>query len=167
MTSLPEYVAGVVPPSAAWMGMELLHYSPDERSSRVSFKPRSEMCNFGGVMQGGFLAAMMDDAMGALAFHVVGGRFAPATIDLGTHFFLAVPLERIEVAAHVIRAGKAVAFAEARLYRSDGELAAQATASMKMRPFQGLQFPADEATDAAAARAQASLAARDAAVRDA
>ena len=120
--------------------MALLDYRPDAMTARYSFEPRAEMRNFGGVMQGGFLAAMMDDAMGALVFHALGGTSAPATIDLATHFFLAVPLERMEVEAAVIRAGKAVAFAQARLYRSDGELAAQATSSVKLRPFTGLQF---------------------------
>ena len=140
MSPLPEYVAGVVPPSAAWMGMEVVSYRPDDMSARLSFAPPAAMRNFGGVVQGGFLAAMMDDAMGSLLFHALGGRYAPATIDLATHFFLAVPLERIEVEARVVRAGKAVAFAEARLYRSDGELSAQATSSVKLRPFTGLQF---------------------------
>ena len=120
--------------------MEVLDYRPDAMRARVSFEPRAEMKNFGGVVQGGFLAAMMDDAMGALVFHAMGGTHAPATIDLATHFFLAVPLERIEVEAAVLKRGKAVAFAEARLYRSDGELSAQATCSVKLRPFTGLQF---------------------------
>ena len=142
---LPDYLADTRPPSAAWMDMVPVEYRPDEHRVRLAFRPNADMCNFGGTVQGGFLAAMMDDAMGSLAFFVLGGRFAPATIDLQTHFFMAVPLERIEVEAHVIRAGKAVAFAEARLYRSDGELAAQATCSMKLRPFTGLQFPKAEA----------------------
>ena len=139
---MPDYVSDVRPPSAAWMDMAPVAYEPGDHRARLSFEPNGHMCNFGGTVQGGFLAAMMDDAMGSLTFFLLGGRFAPATIDLQTHFFMAVPLQRIEVTAHVIRAGKAVAFAEARLYRSDGELSAQATCSMKLRPFKGLQFEA-------------------------
>ena len=125
--------------------MRPVWYRPDEHRGRLAFAPNADMCNFGGTVQGGFLAAMMDDAMGSLLFFVLGGRYAPATIDLQTHFFTAVPLEPIEVEAHVIRAGKAVAFADARLYRSDGGLAAQAACSMKLRPFTGLQFPTGQA----------------------
>ncbi|MEL6750961.1 MAG: PaaI family thioesterase [Pseudomonadota bacterium] len=143
---LPEYTPGARPPSAAWMRMDVVAYRPQERSARLSFTPNADMCNFGGTVQGGFLAAMMDDAMGSLTFFALGCRFAPASIDLQTHFFAAVPLEPIEVEAQVIRAGKAVAFAEARLYRSDGELAARAAGSMKLRPFTGLQFPAKDKT---------------------
>lgn len=137
---LPEYIAGVRPPSAAWMGMDVVEYWPDEMRVRVCFSPTKDMCNFGGTVQGGFLAAMMDDSMGSLAFHALGAKMAPASIDLSTHFMAAVPLKRIEVEAKIIRAGKAVVFAEARLYREDGELSAQATSSMKLRPFTGLQF---------------------------
>jgi acyl-coenzyme A thioesterase PaaI-like protein len=144
---LPELSLPAHPPSQAWMGMEIIDYWPDERRVRVSFKPNADMCNFGGTVQGGFMAAMMDDTMGMLTFFALGGKFAPASIDLQTHFFTAVPLERIEVEANIIRAGKAVAFAEARLFRSDGELAARAAGSMKLRPFTGLQFPVKDMTE--------------------
>lgn len=141
---LPELYSGALPPSAAWMGMEVVKYWPDERRVRLAFQPNEDMRNFGGTIQGGFMAAMMDDAMGSLTFFALGGRFAPASIDLQTHFFAAVPLERVEVEAQLIRAGKAVAFAEAKLYRSDGELAARAAGSMKLREFKGLQFKPKE-----------------------
>ena len=141
---LPDFISGPRPPSAAWMGMEVVNYWPQERRIRLSFQPKEDMRNFGGTIQGGILAAMMDDAMGSLTFFALGGRFAPASIDLQTHFFVAVPLEPVEVEAHVIRAGKAVAFAEAKLFRSDGELAARAAGSMKLREFKGLQFKPKE-----------------------
>ena len=140
MPPLPQYMAGARPPSAAWMGMDVLEYRPDAMSARLRFTPKPEMKNFGGVVQGGFLAAMMDDAMGSLLFHALGGTLTPATIDLSTHFFQPVPLERIEVEAEVTKAGKAVAFAQAMLYRADGELSARAACSVKLRPFTGLQF---------------------------
>lgn len=142
-----DYSAAVRPPSAAWMGMEPIEQDLENRRVRLRFKPNPDMCNFGGVVQGGFLAAMMDDAMGSLVFFVLEGKFAPASIDLQTHFLQAVPLEPIEVEARIIRTGKAVAFGEAHLYRSDGELAARAAGSMKLRPFSGLQFPVKDKAD--------------------
>ena len=141
------FTRDMAPPSAKWMGMDIIEHDPDRMYTKVTFAPNEHMINFGGVIQGGILTAMMDDAMGSLTFFALGAKFALATIDLQTHFFSAVPLERIEVEAKVIRAGKAVAFAEARLFRSDGELSAQATCSMKLRPFTGLQFPTGEKSD--------------------
>lgn len=125
----------MAPPSARWMGMELMEHDPENMYSKVSFDPKPEMVNFGGVLQGGFLAAMMDDAMGFNCFISLKMKNNQATIDLHTHYFKAVPLGPVIVEAWVIRAGKSVAFLEAKLYDSFGDLAARATSSTKLRQF--------------------------------
>jgi len=136
-----EYNKDVRPPSSVWMGTEPIEQDLENRHVRLKFKPNADMCNFGGTVQGGFLSAMVDDAIGSLAFFVLGGKFAPASIDLQTHFMMAVPLDHTEVETRIIRTGKAVAFGDAHLYRADGELATCAASSTKLRPFTGLQFP--------------------------
>lgn len=134
------------PPSAKWMGMDLIEHRPDEMYSKVSFDPKPDMINFGGVIQGGFLTAMMDDAMGFNCFLSQKMKNSQATIDLHTHFYSAVPLGPVTVEAWVVRSGKSVAFLEAKLYDKDGELAARAISSTKFRPFTGLQYdPKDTA----------------------
>ena len=122
--------------------MDLIEHRPENMFSRVSFSPNDDMINFGGVIQGGFLGAMMDDAMGFNTFISLGMKFAMATIDLHTQFLKAVPKGLIIVDASVTKAGKAVVFAEAKLYIETAEtgLAARATSSLKLRPFTGLQF---------------------------
>lgn len=130
----------MAPPSARWMGMDLIEHREDERLSRVSFAPNPDMINFGGVIQGGFLGAMMDDAIGFNTFISLGMKYAMATIDLHTQFLKAVPMGPIIVEAQVTKAGKAIVFAEAKLYTGNDELAARATSSLKLRPFSGLQF---------------------------
>ncbi|MFD0917210.1 PaaI family thioesterase [Pseudahrensia aquimaris] len=130
----------MAPPSARWMGMDLIEHRADEMYSRVSFAPNADMINFGGVIQGGFLGAMMDDAMGFNTFISLGMKYAMATIDLHTQFLKAVPMGPITGEAWVTKAGKAIVFAEAKLYIGDSELAARATSSLKLRAFDGLQF---------------------------
>ncbi len=115
--------------------MQLVEHDPERMYSRLSFTPKPEMVNFGGVLQGGFLAAMMDDAMGFNCFISMKMKNNQATIDLHTHYFRAVPLGPVTAEAWVVRAGKSVAFLEAKLYDRDGELAARATSSTKLRPF--------------------------------
>jgi len=133
----------MAPPSAKWMGMELIEHDADKMHSKVTFKPREEMINFGGVIQGGILGAMMDDAMGFNTFISMQMKNAQATIDLHTHFFKAVAMGPITVEAWVIKAGKSVAFLEAKLYDHTGELAARSTSSVKLRPFTGFQYEMD------------------------
>ncbi len=130
----------MTPPSAKWLGMDLIEHDPQKMYSKVSFEPNKDMINFGGVIQGGFLGAMMDDAMGFNTFISLNMKFSMATIDLSTQFLRAVPFDTIIGEAWVTKSGKAIAFTEAKLYIGDNELAARATSSLKLRPFEGLQF---------------------------
>ena len=147
MSALSSFTPEMAPPSARWMGMNILEHRPDEMYSRVSFDPNSDMINFGGVIQGGFLGAMMDDAMGFNTFISLGMKYAMATIDLHTQFLKAVPMQPLDCEAWVTKAGKSVVFAEAKLYIEETELAARATSSLKLRPFTGPQFPTGVSKD--------------------
>ena len=134
------FTRDMAPPSAKWMGMDIVEHDPDRMYTKVTFAPNEHMINFGGVIQGGILTAMMDDAMGFNAFISLEMKFAMATIDLHTQFLKAVPFGPITCDALITKAGKAIVFAEAKLYIGDNELAARATSSLKLRPFAGLQY---------------------------
>src|SRR6185312_13743290 len=70
------------PPAAALLGFELLAIDPEQGTIRVRFTARPEFANPIGVVQGGFLAAMLDDALGpALTATLEPDQFAP-TIEL-------------------------------------------------------------------------------------
>ncbi len=142
-----QFTKDMAPPSAKWMGMDIIEHDPSKMYSKVSFEPNKDMINFGGVIQGGFLTAMMDDTMGFNAFICLGMKMTMASIDLHTHFMKAVPLGPITIEAWVTRAGKSVVFLEAKLHGEDGELAARATSSSKLRPFVGLQYDIGEKSD--------------------
>ncbi|MEE9313808.1 MAG: PaaI family thioesterase [Rhizobiaceae bacterium] len=135
-----DFTKDMAPPSAKWMGMDLIEHREDENYTKVSFQPNDDMLNFGGVIQGGFLTAMMDDAVGFNAFISLKMKYALATIDLHTHFYKAVKMGPITVEAWIIRAGKSIVFLEAKLYDCDGELAAAMKSSMKLREFAGMQY---------------------------
>ena len=127
--------------------MKLIEHRPEDTYSTDSRAPNPDMINFGGIIQGGFVTAMMDDAMGFNACISVCMKQSMAFIDLHTHCYSAVPIGTITVEAWVSRAGKSVAFLEAKLHDKDGSLAARATSSSKLRPFTGLQFLAKDITD--------------------
>ena len=147
MLALEVFTKDMAPPSARWMGMDLIKHDAGRMFTKVSFEPNDDMINFGGVIQGGFLGAMMDDAMGFNTFISLGMKFAMATIDLHTQFLKAVPFGPITCEAEVTKAGKSIVFAEAKLFIGDDDLAARATSSLKLRPFDGLQY--DTTTESA------------------
>lgn len=140
MAQTAKFTTSLAPPSARWMGMEVIEQDTTKMYSKVSFTPNKHMINFGGVIQGGFLTAMMDDAMGFNTFVALNGKSSLASIDLHTHFFKAVKFGPITVEAWVNRVGKSVAFVEAKLYDLEDELAARATSSTKLREFSGIQY---------------------------
>lgn len=132
---VPGFSMDKAPPSAKWLGMDVLAWDRDAMAMRVAFDPPRDVINFGGVVQGGFLSAMMDDAMGFNTFVSLGMAYGQASIDIHTHFFRPVAFGRVEVAARVVRAGRSVAFTEAELYDREGVLAARAVSSVKLSPI--------------------------------
>lgn len=121
-------------PSSTSLGFELLSLDMKELTMRVRFDGKPEFCNPAGVIQGGYLVAMMDDTIGALAGMKAGKAKLPSTVDLHTHFLRPVRKGPIEVAARLRNVGRAMLFAEAELYDSRGKEAARSTASLTLNP---------------------------------
>ena len=134
MTEL-SFSREMAPPSAKFLGMDIVELDVEKGYTKVSFDPKPELLNFNGVIQGGFLAAMMDDAMGFNAFVHLGMKVGMASVDLHTHFLRPVPLGNITVEAHVTRAGKSICFMESKLFDHQGRLAARSTTSARIMPL--------------------------------
>src|SRR5258707_13327650 len=70
------------PPSAATLGIEFVQIDGERGTVEVKFEAKPEFLNPAGNVQGGFLAAMLDDTMGpALTATLDAGQFAP-TVNL-------------------------------------------------------------------------------------
>jgi len=85
-----------------------------------------------GNIQGGFLAAMLDDTMGpALAATLDAGEFAP-TLPLTVSFARPAKVGRLLGKDRIVRRGREVCLLAGELYQ-DGELVASATATALIR----------------------------------
>ncbi len=92
-------------------------------------------------MQGGFLAAMLDDAMGPALFTTLGAEdFAP-TIEMKVNFVRPARPGPIIAEGAVVHKTRSLAFLEGKLTTEDGELIATATATARMFPRPGRQAP--------------------------
>ena len=83
-----EFLAGrqPAPPAAVTLGWELSWVAPERGEIEVFFDARADFANPIGNVQGGFLAAMLDDTLGpALAATLGDGEFAP-TLELKVSF---------------------------------------------------------------------------------
>ena len=74
------------PPAAALLGWELVSVDPDAGTIEVAFTASDQFLNPVGVIQGGFLTAMLDDTLGPALVATLGpDRFA-LTTDLHVQF---------------------------------------------------------------------------------
>src|SRR5580704_18996923 len=122
-----------LPPSAVLLGWELLSIDPDAGTIEVAFAATKQFLNPAGVIQGGFVAAMLDDTMGPALVATLGpGQFAPTT-DLHVQFLRPARPGRLIGRGRVVRRGKDIGFMAGELLDDSGQVVAAATATAVIR----------------------------------
>ena len=116
------------------LGWRLLGHDEARGWIKVGFVGRAEFANPAGRVQGGFLAAMLDDTMGPAVLIKSGGALYPSSIDMNISFLSGAKPGPLVCEAEVIRLGKTVGFVEGRLTDDDGRLLARATSSVMLVP---------------------------------
>ena len=120
------------PPSSRLLGWHLLDARPKEGWIRIGFDGKPDFCNPAGFVQGGILAAMLDDTMGPAVFTMTDGKLYTATITMTVNYLAPAKPGPIIGEAKVTQLGKTVAFMEGRLTAADGTLLATATTSARL-----------------------------------
>jgi uncharacterized protein (TIGR00369 family) len=120
------------PPAAAALGWQLSWVAPERGEIEVFFDARDSFTNAMGSVQGGFLAAMLDDTLGpALIATLPDGQFAP-TLELKVSFLRPVSPGRIIGTGRVVHRGGSIAFLAGELRNQAGEVCATATATVRI-----------------------------------
>lgn len=122
------------PPCAELLGWEVVEARPADGWIRVRFEGRPEFTNPAGYIQGGFLAAMLDDTMGPAMFIYSEGRMFTPTIELHVSYLAPARPGPLYGEGQVVQAGKSIAFLEGRLMDLSGVVVAKATASARLVP---------------------------------
>jgi len=118
------------PPAAALLGWKALELEPGR--VRVQYTARSEFGNPHGAIQGGFLAAMLDDAMGPALFTTLpADQFAP-TIEMKVNFVRPARPGPIIAEGTLVHKTSSIAFLEGKLTTVAGDLIATATATARI-----------------------------------
>jgi uncharacterized protein (TIGR00369 family) len=94
------------------------------------------MSNPVGIVQGGFLAAFVDSAMGASSLTFAKDRKVfSSNAEMKISFLKAVPVgAELTCNAHVISGGRRAAFVEAEVVDDDGRLVAKASSTYLLTP---------------------------------
>lgn len=123
------------PPSAILMGMELIDFSSAERWAEFAFHPPASFANPAGNVQGGFIAAMLDDAMALASSIAQGFKVVVPTLQMSITYLAPAPVTRLIARGEALRIGKNTTQMQGALRLPDGTLLATATASAVIRPF--------------------------------
>ena len=120
------------PPAAETLGWELIREDPAAGTVEIAFHPGEAFLNPHGTVQGGFVAAMLDDTMGPALVSKTDGACVPSSVDMHVSFIRAVRPGRVIGKGRVVSQGRSIAFLEGELFDEDGNLLARATSSARI-----------------------------------
>ena len=118
------------------MGRRVLSAESGSGTSEVSFEAPETFTNGTGNVQGGFLAAMLDSAMGAALSTVLLKGETPPTLEMKINFIKPAKIGRIAGSGRVLHRGRSVVFVEGELRSESGTLLATGTSTnlIRLRP---------------------------------
>jgi len=123
------------PPCARHLGFELLDFSVKEGWAEVAFAPRAEFANPAGGVQGGFVCAMLDDAMSVAAS--ISQRLAVIvpTLQMTVSYLRPTPIARVIARGEVLRFSASSVAMQGTLRDAGGTVLAVAIASAVPRSY--------------------------------
>ena len=114
-----------MPPSAQMLGWTLKAIDHEARTIEIGFELDERFINPGGSIQGGFVAAMLDDTQGPALFGTSDGTIFAPTIDFHVTFIRPARPGKFIGKGRVVNIGKTIVITEADLFNEAGELLAK------------------------------------------
>lgn len=135
-------------PASRYLGLEILDADREARIVKVAFNAGPELCNMWGGIQGGMVAAMLDDVMSlAVGLDLEWGQISP-TLELKVSMLTPARPGRILGSGRVIKRGKSVGFIEGELTSEDGKLIATASSTATFVTLKKKDAPAESSAQA-------------------
>ena len=114
------------------LGFESCSYNDANETYSCVFNPSSSLTHSNGtIVQGGFVAGMLDSAMAQFILNLHEFKINPLSLDIDVKYLLPCKPARLVVDAKILKMGKSIAFTSAELYQEDN-LVATATATNKL-----------------------------------
>ncbi|MBI1398675.1 PaaI family thioesterase [Hyphomonas sp.] len=126
------------PPCSDTLGMRLAALSQDDQWVRMEFDVSPSFANPTGAVQGGFISAMLDEAMSTAVIIASNVTMTAPTLEMKTSYLKRLMPGKASVEARILRLGKSACFMEAECFDAEGALVAKATATAIPMPFKRL-----------------------------
>ena len=121
-----------VPACAKTLGLEFVEIDGERGTIETRFEAVESFLNPAGNVQGGFLAAMLDDTMGtALSATLEAGQFAP-TVNLNVQYHRPAVLGPLKGLGRVVMRGREACHGSAELWQND-KIVATSTGTFVIR----------------------------------
>ena len=132
---LLERMNSFMPPTAVLLGFKLLELDSKKGFVRIRYEGKPEFCNPMGHVQGGIVAAMLDDAAAISAVVKSGERIVVPTLEFKTSFFATARQGELFAEGRCLKLGKRVAFMESDLFDPAGRHLARMSCTAMPSPM--------------------------------
>lgn len=117
------------PPTGILFGMKVLEVDQAEGRVRQSFEIDGRFCNPRGTVQGGIMAALLDDAAAFAGIVALGEPGFIASLEIKVSYFAPALPGTLFAEGRCVKMGKSACFLEAELTDSSGKLLAKLTST--------------------------------------
>lgn len=126
------------PPCSDTLGMRLSNVNQADKTIIMDFDVSARFANPTGAVQGGFVSAMLDEAMSTCCIIASNITMTAPTLEMKTSYLRPLFPGPAKVEARILKWGKSAAFMEAEAFDPEGRLVAKATATALPKPFKRL-----------------------------
>ncbi|MEO1028441.1 MAG: PaaI family thioesterase [Pseudomonadota bacterium] len=123
------------PPCSMTLGMRLESVDQANQTITMSFEASTAFANPMGSIQGGFVGAMLDEAIATCGIIASNVTKTMPTLEIKISYLRPLFPGKALAKAWVLKMGNTAAFIEAELYGEDGKLVAKASSTVAPKPF--------------------------------
>ena len=117
------------------LGFKKSSFSNESSIYSCTFEPSEALTHSNcTIVQGGFIAGMLDSAMAQYILHLNELKVNPLTLNIDVTYLLPCKPAEVQVTSKILKAGKSIVFTTAELVQN-GHLIATASATNKLVPF--------------------------------
>ncbi len=123
------------PPCAISLGgAELVELDRKRQRVVMEFTNTDEHCHSGSIVQGGFVAGMLDNAMSVSVVIATGRELNPASLEIKVTYLKPATQGTNRATGWITHMGRSIAFLEGELHNEQGELLAKASSTARLVP---------------------------------
>lgn len=132
MTSIVDQLNTAAPPYIKTLDGRIDAFDEDSGVIEFQFMANESHTHSDNIVQGGFVAGMLDAAMAHVVFCILNKVVILATLEMKVSYLDIARPGKLVARGWVLRMGKTIGFLEAELFAADGTLLAKGTSTVRI-----------------------------------